>query len=182
MSVEISVMDRDPDYAANMANDISDLVDTVYNNMKKERAWEALRLVEREYKEAAMNLAILRDSLNLLSRQLSTGGRSSGDPGSNLLRALSENGAMYLSMHSLVRAESQLVSELSLRYKEARLEAEQNLSHKFVVDRAFPSEKKAYPKKSLIVIVSTLASLLFALIVLIIVDNIRDRVAIREEK
>lgn len=181
MSVEISVMDRDPEYAANMANDISDLVDTVYNSMKKERAWEALGLVEREYKEAAESLALLRDSLNLISQQLSSGSRSSSDPGSRILNALSENGAMYLTMHNLA-AESQMVSELSLRYKEARLEAEQNLSHRFVVERAFPSEKKAYPKKSLIVIVSTLASLLFALIVLIIVDNIRSRVAIREEK
>ncbi len=182
MSVEISVMDHDPEYAANIANDISDLVDTVYNNMKKERVLEALGLVEREYKDAAMNLAILRDSLNLLSKQVSSGTGSSGDSGNNLLMTLSENEALYLTMHSLVRAESELVSELSLRYKEARLEAEQNLSHKFVVEQAYPSEKKAYPKKSLIVIVSTLASLLFALIVLIIVDNIRARVAIQEEK
>ena len=51
-----------------------------------------------------------------------------------------------------------------------------------MVEKAYPSEKKAYPKKSLIVIVSTLASLLFALIFLIIVDNIRARVAIQEEQ
>jgi uncharacterized protein involved in exopolysaccharide biosynthesis len=81
-------------------------------------------------------------------------------------------------MQSLVRSEAQLVSELNLRYKEARLETEQNLSHKFVVEKAYPSEKKSYPRKSLIVIVSTLASLLFALIVLIIIDNVRARVAI----
>jgi len=47
MSVEISVMDRDPDLSASIANDISDLVDTVYNSMKKERAAEALRLVRK---------------------------------------------------------------------------------------------------------------------------------------
>lgn len=182
MSVEISVMDRDPIYASNMANDISNLVDTVYNKMKKARAREALRLVEREYKESALNLTLLRDSLNHLSAQLSSGTRNSGDALSNVLRALSENGAMYLTMFSLVNAESELVSELSLRYKEARLEAEQNLSHRFVVERAYPSEKKAYPKKSLIVIVSTLASLLFALIVLIVVDNIKTRMAIRKEE
>ena len=182
MSVEIAVMDRDPEYAANIANDISDLVDTVYNSMKKERALEAFKLVEREYTGAAANLATLRDSMNLLSKQVSANLKTSGDPGNNLIKALSENGALYLSMLSLVRSETQLVSELSLRYKEARLEAEQNLSHKFVVEKAYPSEKKAYPKKSLIVIVSTLASLLFALIVLIIIDNIRARVAIQEEK
>ena len=182
MSVEIAVLDHDPEYAANMANDISDLVDTVYNSMKKERALEAFRLVKREYTESAANLAAIRDSLNLLSKQVSADVKSSGNPNNNLIQAISENGALYLTMLSLVRSESQLVSELSLRYKEARLEAEQNLSHKFVVEKAYPSEKKAYPKKSLIVIVSTLAALLFALIVLIIVDNIRARVAIQEEQ
>lgn len=182
MSVEISVMDRDPEYASNMANDISNLVDTVYNSMKKERALEAFRLVEKEYTEAAENLAVLRDSMNLLSKQLSRELKTSGDPGNNLIRTLSENGALYLSMLSLMRSETQLVSELSLRYKEARLEAEQNLSHRFVVEKAYPSEKKAYPRKSLIVIVSTFASLLFALIVLIIIDNIRARLAIQEEQ
>ncbi len=182
MSVEISVMDHDPEYAADMANDIADLVDTVYNSMKKERAREAFYLVEREYREAASNLSSMRDSMELLSQQVSSEVRSGGNPTNNLIRALSENGALYLSMLNTVRYETQLVSELSLRYREARLEAEQNLSHRYVVDRAYPSEKKAYPRKSLIVIVSTLASLLFALIVLIVVDNIRERVAIQEEK
>ncbi len=182
MSVEIAVMDRDPEYAANMANDISFLVDTVYNNMKKERALEALLLVEREYRDAAANLSALRDSMNRLSKQFSAGLKSGGDAGNNLVRAISENGPLLLTMQNLVRYEAQMVSELSLRYKEARLEAEQNLSHRFVVEEAYPSEKKAYPRKSLIVIVSTFSALLFALVVLIIADNIRARVAIQEEK
>lgn len=182
MSVEISVMDRDPEYAANMANDIAALVDTVYNNMKKARAREALRLVEREYLEAANKLTVLRDSLNLLSEQVSQNLNTGGDPGNNFIKAISENGALYISMMNLVRYETALVTDLSLKYKEARLEAEQNLPYKFVVEEAYPSEKKAYPKKSLIVIVSTFASLLFALIVLIVIDNIRERVAFREEK
>jgi len=182
MSVEIAVMDKDPEYAANIANDISDLVDTVYNGMKKERALEAFRLVEREYTEAAMKLNVLRDSMDLLSKQVSDNLQSSGNQNNKLIKSLSESAALYLPMMSMLRSEAQLVSELSLKYKEARLEAEQNLSHKFVVEKAYPSEKKAYPKKSMIVIVSTLASLLFALIVLIIIDNIRARVAIQEEK
>jgi uncharacterized protein involved in exopolysaccharide biosynthesis len=182
MSVEISVMDKDPEYAANMANDIAALVDTVYNSMKKERAREALRLVEREYREAEQKLAVLRDSMSLISSQVSKNINTGGNPSNNLIQAISENGAHYISMMNLVRYETALVTDLSLKYKEARLEAEQNLSHKFVVEEAFPSEKKAYPKKSLIVIVSTFASLLFALIVLIISDNIRARVAIQEEQ
>jgi uncharacterized protein involved in exopolysaccharide biosynthesis len=182
MSVEIAVMDKDPDMAADIANDISDLVDTVYNDMKKERAREALRLVEREFREAEGNLVLLRDSLDRLSNQLSRKVNTGGDATNNLIRAISENGALYISMMNLVRNEAQIVAGLSLRYKEARLEAEQNLPYKFVVERAFPPEKKAYPKKSLIVIVSTFATLLLALIVLIVIDNIKARVALQEEK
>ena len=182
MSVEISVMDMDPEYAANIANDISGLVDTVFNNMTKERAREAFHLVEREYLEAEQKLAVLRDSLDLVSAQVSAKLKTSGDPSANLIKAITENGALYIAMLNMVRYETALVTDLSLKYKEARLEAEQNLSHKFVVERAYPSEKKAYPKKSLIVIVSTFASLLFALIMLIIIDNIRVRLAIQEEK
>lgn len=182
MSVEVSVMDQDPEYAANIANDISALVDTVFNSMKKERAREAFRLVEREYLEAVQKLSTLRDSMNYLSAQVSENLKTSGDPSSNLLKAISENGALYITMMNMVRYETALVTDLSLKYKEARLESEQNLPHKFVVEQAYPSEKKAYPKKSLIVIVSTFASLLFALIVLIIIDNIRARLVIQEEK
>lgn len=182
MSVEISVMDKDPELSANIANDISNLVDTVYNHMKKERAKEALHLVEREFHEAEQNLVVLRDSMDLLSSQLSGKINSSGDATNNLIKAFSENGALYFSMLNLVRNEAQIVAGLSLRYKEARLEAEQNLPYKFVVEKAFPPEKKAYPNKSLIVIVSTFASLLFALIVLIVIDNIKARVALQEEK
>jgi len=182
MSVEISVMDHDPEYAANIANDISALVDTVFNSMKKERARKAFLLVEREYLEAAQKLSAMRDSMDYLSAQVSENLKTSGDPSSNLIKAITENGALYITMMNMVRYETALVTDLSLKYKEARLESEQNLPHKFVVEQAYPSEKKAYPKKSLIVIVSTFASLLFALIVLIIIDNIRARVAIQEEK
>jgi len=120
--------------------------------------------------------------MNMLSKQVSKNLKTSGDPTNNMIKAISENGALYITMMNLVRYETALVSDLSLKYKEARLEVEQNLPHKFVVEQAYPSEKKAYPKKSLIVIVSTFASLLFALIVLIVIDNVRTRVAIQEEK
>jgi len=182
MSVEISVMDREPDLAAQIANDISDLVDTVYNHMKKERAQEAFRLVEREFREAELNLIALNDSLELLSNDLSKKVRTTGDATNNLIKAFSENGAMYISMLNLVRNEAQIVAGLSLRYKEARLESEQNLPYKFVVESAFSPEKKAYPNKSLIVIVSTFAALLLSLIVLIVIDNIKARVALQENK
>lgn len=182
MSVEISVLDKDPEISASIANDISDLVDTVYNSMKKERAKEALLLVEREYHESEDYLVAVRDSFSILSEKLSGQVKSGEDATNNLIRAISENGAMWVSMMNFIRTETQVVAGLNLRYKEARLEVEQDLPNKFVVEKAYPPEKKAYPNKSLIVIISTFSALLLALIVLIVIDNIKARVAQTEEK
>jgi uncharacterized protein involved in exopolysaccharide biosynthesis len=182
MSVEISVLDKDPVLAATIANDISDLVDTVYNSMKKERARTALRLVEKEYMESENNLVLLQDSLDRMGNQLKVDVKSGEDATDDFIRVFSEKGAPFLATYYLVKSEISLVAGLNLRYKEARVEAEQNLPYKFVVEKAIPPEKKAYPNKSLIVVVSTLASLLFALIILIVIDNIRERVALTKQE
>jgi uncharacterized protein involved in exopolysaccharide biosynthesis len=182
MSVEVSVLDKDPVIAADIANDISDLVDTVYNDMKKERALQALELVDTQYREAEEDLLLHRDSLNMIyydfTRELDQGGNTTED----LIRAITKNWARYTAMNDRVRNSASIEAALGLRYREARVEAEQNLAHKFVVERAIPPEKKAYPNKSLIVIVSTFASLLFALIVLIVIDNIKERLALQKEE
>jgi len=182
MAVEISVMDRDPEISADIANDISDLIDTVFNNMKRERAINALKLVENEYVEAETRLGLMQDSLSMVSKQFSGNIKTSGDGFNNLIQAFSEHGVSYISMTHQMRNEVGMMINMRYRYNEARMEAQQNLPYKFVVERAIPPEKKAYPSKSLIVIVSTFASLLFALIVLIVMDNIKARVAILKEK
>ncbi|MEN8203293.1 MAG: hypothetical protein ABFS28_11905 [Bacteroidota bacterium] len=182
MSVEVSVMDKDPQIAADIANDISDLVDTVYNDMKKERALQALELVDTQYKEAEVDLLLYRDSLNMIYREFSREVNESGNTTEDLIRAITKNWVQFTAMNDRVRNSASIEAGLGLRYREARVEATQNLAHKFVVERAIPPEKKAYPNKSLIVIVSTFASLLFALIILIVIDNIKDRLALQKEE
>ncbi len=182
MSVEISVMDKDPEISAAIANDISNLVDTVYNSMKKKRALTALDLVESEYSKSESSLLFVQDSLTQISNQISSNMGSSGNETNDLIKAFAEYGVSYMSMMHQMRNEVGMVVNMRYRYKEARLEAVQNLPYTFVVEKAIPPEKKAYPNKSLIVIVSTFASLLFALIVLIVMDNIKARVAAIKEQ
>jgi uncharacterized protein involved in exopolysaccharide biosynthesis len=57
------------------------------------------------------------------------------------------------------------------KYDEIKVDATKDLTWKFVVNEAVPSEKKAYPIRWLIVVVSTLASLLLAVLVIIGIEN-----------
>ena len=176
MSVEISVMDTDPQIAADIANNISDLIDTVYNDMKKARAEAAFELVRKECMESQRGVGTLRDSLETVSQDMAASLRSAG--GSSLAyiaRALAAHGGTFITLTNHLDHETGRLADLRQRYQEARVESEQELPHKFIVDRAYASEKKAYPKRSVIVMVSTAAAFLFTLILLVIVDSLKER-------
>ena len=182
MSVEISVMDTDPQIAADIANDISDLIDTVYNDMKKARAEAAFELVRKEYMESQRGVRTLRDSLETVSQDMAASLRSAGGASlAYIARALAAHGGTFITLTNHLDHETERLADLRQRYQEARVEAEQELPHKFIVDRAYASEKKAYPKRSVIVMVSTAAAFLFTLILLVVIDSLKERTVMTRE-
>ncbi len=66
MAVKISVYDEDPQLAADMANDVGELVDSTINTMQKEIAKKAFRIVEKEYLSLKREVEVKEDSLTIL--------------------------------------------------------------------------------------------------------------------
>jgi len=195
LSVIIAVYDADPQVAADIANDISYLVDTVYSSMLKQRAVEGSILVEKEYNEMLINYAELEDSMAIirslginhyesqseryheaLGKAINDGNKSAQKIFEEKLAILAKYGGAYVDIRDKLNLTIQRLAGMEKRYKEAQLEAEQNLSHIYIVDRAKVAEKKAYPKKSIIVIISVLSAFFLTLITLIITENIKKKV------
>jgi uncharacterized protein involved in exopolysaccharide biosynthesis len=198
MAVEISVMDKDPQMAADIANTISNLLDTVKNNMQKERAVKAFKIVEAEYTSLRLQIKKLEDSLNFirtlgindyetqaeaynvqLAIALSKNNTSGVKAIEERLKVLGEYGGIYVSIRDQLEHEKKQLSAIKSKYEEAKVDAESNLPAKFVVDRAYKAEKKAYPVRWIIVVVVTISALLLAVLVLIIVDNLGKKKVIR---
>ena len=190
-SVLIKVMDRDPKTAANIANDICNLIDSTMNRIQRDRAQRALQIVEHEYLDLNNQIKTLEDSLNVLRSlgindyesqsevmndayavALTAGNISGAKKLEEKLQVLSKYGGAYESINLFLEFEKERLSEVKAKYAEAKIEAEQSLPQKFVVNSAYAAEKKSYPKKSIIVIVSTMAAFLLGLVVLIILDNV----------
>ncbi len=196
MSVQVDVMDKDPQYAADIANDISAFSDTVYNIMLNERAMDAFLLLQKEFNEILNNYNLLKDSLDVIrslgvnnyqaqaDRYHEAYGRAlvnGNDQAIKILEKkfeiLSKYGGAYDVLNGQLSNTSSVISRMKQRYVEAKVEAENTLPHKFIVDKAVKAEKKAYPKKSIIVIVSALSAFLLGLILLILNDNIKKKLA-----
>lgn len=194
MAVEISVLDEDPQMAADIANAISELLDTVKNQMQHERAVQALRIVENEYSGLKLQVKQMEDSLDALRRlgindyetqaeayntQLAIALAKNNIAGvraiEEKLKLLGEYGGNYVSLRDELEHEKKQLSAVKAKYEEAKVDAEQELPAKFVVDRAYKAEKKSYPVRWIIVVVSSLSALFTAIVFLVIVDNIRKK-------
>ena len=89
------------------------------------------------------------------------------------LRILSSYGTAYMSLRDnlySIREQSNLLNE---KLQQARVDTEQNIPEKFIVDRAFPAEKKSYPIRWIIVAGATISSLIISLITIILLENIK---------
>jgi uncharacterized protein involved in exopolysaccharide biosynthesis len=191
MAVEISVLDKDPQMAADIANTISDLLDTVKNNMQKERALKAYRIVQSEYLVMQRQIQELEDSLDGI-RQLGINdyetqaeaynaelakALSKKDPVAvkaleERLKILAEYGGEYVSLRDQLQHLQVQGKDLKAKFEEAKVDAQENLPVKFIVDKAYKAEKKAYPVRWIIVVVSTISALFLAVLLLIVLDNI----------
>lgn len=192
MAVEISVMDKDPQMAADIANDISELLDTLMNQMQKERSLKAFHIVEKTYNDLLKNVSDMEDTLaflrskgvfdyesqserlfEALSKEVAKGNKQGIAAFEDQLNTLAVYGGRYVSIRDALDHDKKQLSEIKLKYEEAKIDAEEVLPHKFIVDRAYKSEKKVYPIKSLIVIISTLTTFLLAIVAIIIYENFK---------
>lgn len=194
MSIDIEVLDKNPDTAANIANDISAYLDTVMNRMQKTRAIKALNIVQNEYNQLKDHVEFLQDSIKKIramgvfdyesqsevlmdayAQALAEGRLEGAKKVEEKLAILAKYGGAYASMRDLLIYEIEKVSKLESKYQEAKVDVEQDLPHKFIVNRAQPAEKKAYPIRWLIVLVASLSAFLLAMLILIVFENVKKK-------
>ncbi len=194
LSVRIEVVDKDPVMAAAIANEIVNLSDKVYNRMISRVAKEGVVLIEEELGKSREELALLNDSLDkiknlgvnnissqaerlyeALGKAIIEGNSYAQREIEKRIEKITKYGGQFRIINDLMHNQILKISELEQRLKEAKFEVEQDVPRKFVVDEARVAEKKTYPKRSVIVIISTISTLLLALIILILIDNLKKR-------
>ncbi len=193
MAVKITVLDKDPQYAADIANTIADYLDSTKNAMQKERAIMAFRIVENEYLSLKAEVQKMEDSLTklrelgvndyesqseMINRQLAIelakGGKNSRGVKAleDKLDILAKYGGPYVSIRDALEYEKKQLSLVKSKYDEAKIDATEVLPQKFIVSKAYKAEKKSYPVRWIIVLVSTLSAFLLVVLVLAVLDSL----------
>ena len=188
-SIQIDVLDKDPELAAKMANSIVDLIDTVKNDMIRERTKPAFEINKRKMGQMLHD----RDSVLNLLDSLSALGVVSMDIRSNLFQALVDSknttekadiqaklgvnalfGAKYDALEHMRNEMIIKIEEFRVSYEQAESDANANFNHKFVVEKAVKADKKEKPKRMIIVLVASLGGFIFGVLFLLIRQRIQE--------
>jgi LPS O-antigen subunit length determinant protein (WzzB/FepE family) len=191
-SITIDVYDADPEIAADMANDIVRLVDTVMNRMIRERSkgpmWavqDEVRLIKTEMGDYSDKMKVLSDSgvvnqetrSRLYSDYLSALKAGKNDVASEIKRKIDAS-QKYGSDYDIY---SNLSEFFSLRYSnildvndQATQYANTNIQQTIRHSMAEVPDKKAKPKRAVVVIMSTIAAFLLSIFWFLAVEKIRE--------
>lgn len=148
-SVEIKVRDRDREIACAMANDMASRADTIFNNLQRNAARLTLDEISRSY-----------EMQDRLVRQYE-----------DTLRSL--RGEAALRLYSTLETENEYLGLIRGRYLEALALSQQTMPYTLVVDRAVVAEKKVYPRRSVMVVVSTVSFLILLALILFVVEGVK---------
>jgi uncharacterized protein involved in exopolysaccharide biosynthesis len=193
MSVKIEVLDKDPQIAANIGNDIAAFVDTVKNRMQKERAMQGFKIIEQEFKSIQAEIKLKEDSANALRAlgvidytsqsemfgeqyaiAVAKDNKAAMKALEVKLEILAQYGGASIGLSEELELDRKQLRMIKTKFDEAKVDAEQNITHMFIVNRAVPAEKKSYPVRWLIVVVSTLSAMLASVLILVLLESINS--------
>ena len=193
-SVKVDVLDESPDTAAMIANDISQLLDTVYARMQRDRAYRAVKIGETAMLGQEALVKNISDSLEKLGQlgvievksqtemyseqyaiALANGNTSKVNELKSKLDTLAKYGGAHTMLTAQLKEEVQILTLRRNKFNQAKIELEQDLPNAFIVNKAEKAEKKTYPIRWLIVLSSVISAFLLALIVLAMIEPLKKK-------
>lgn len=192
-AIAVSVIDKDPQLAADMANEILVLLDSVKNRIDHERTIASYNLLKRQLEIVDAEVQRIDDSVQVLMQngvfdfksqservmqQYATAVAQGNTAGmkrlEDELKKMATWGPRSLTLYEEQAYFREYQSVVKIKMMNAIVDMDTEIPVKFVIERAIPADKKTYPKKSLIVLLSTVSAFILAVLVLLTIDKIRE--------
>jgi len=192
-TIEIQVLDTDPQRACNMCDSIISFLDQKVSSMHRIKYEEVaqiakkdLNLIKHEIDSVQEQLNTLRKDYKILdyeaqSEEITKGmvkviaeQRKQSSGGKELeqwMKNLSEKGGEYQLLDNQQRFLITQLDSIKKVYIQSVSSAEKKITYGQRVQNPVPADKKSYPLRSLIVLFSTFGALFCAILVILLLEN-----------
>lgn len=190
-SMEITVYDTDPLIASQIADSIVHYFDLKARSLQIEKSQEVMVIAMDQLKNKKNQLDSMENLLHEYStkyglldyksqskevtraymRGLTSNDKKVINESNRIMQGLMDKGTQFNSINEHLWRLRGTYNDLKLIYENAYRDVYKELTYANVVTRPFPSDKKAYPVRWLIVLISVGSSLLLAFMILLIFDS-----------
>jgi len=191
-SVEITVMDRDPVIASQIADSLVEKFNLKARTLQREKTAEVVTILKNQLdfykhqmdsmestlKDIRVNYEILdfEEQMNSFSRVYYTAMKE-GKAGSGnhkldkVMTNMKEKGGEAISLKEHLWRTRGTYNDVKVMYEDVLKDLTKELTYSNIVTRPVPAERKSYPVRSLMVLGFTLSVLLFSMIVIIVTES-----------
>jgi capsular polysaccharide biosynthesis protein len=194
--VSIEVQDKDPQIASDMIESMLHFYNQKVGSLHENKFGEVVRMYERAIIKKQSYIDSLKIRLGELgtqfglldyetqSEQVTKGylrtidGSGSSYVRDNRLEELKSNieqkGGEVILLQNLINYEAEKFADLKYNYEKALMDYDRQFTYVNEITKSYPADKKSYPVRWLIVVISTLAASFLALLIILILENYRN--------
>ena len=188
-AVSVSVMDKDPYVACNIAKDILNFYDQKVHDLHKQKVAEVVDMYELQLRTKQHDIDSLKQALTDLAtnygvlnysgqlREVTRGFINGSPKATELKQNLEQYGADAVDLETKIVAEANTYSLIKKDYEQNLRFYNSQLTYSNIVTEPFPADKKAFPIRWVVVALSALGALLLSIVVIFIIENRKRFVA-----
>lgn len=185
-AVLIKVMDKDPEIACAIANEIIRLYDYKVGKLHKVKRLEVVNMYKYQLDQKqlfidslAKRMAEMSEEYGLLDYENQTrevtkgiiGSKGNNDAANELLENMEKYGPEFVALKKLIESENKSYSVARLEYEQELRFYKADMTFSNVISEPFVSDKKAYPVRWVAVALCALAAFVMSIIVIYLFDN-----------
>lgn len=193
-AISVSLSDWDPQRAYQMTLDVVRWLDTIKNKVEYDRAMAAYVILQNQLDSIEHEMAVINDSMRTimahgvfdvklqserLTQQYAIAAAQGNAAAMQRIRneqdTIAKYGAQLTTLQDLEFNFSKYHALCKQKMMDAKMDMTTIMPVKFVIDNPVPADKKFYPKKSLIVVISTLCAFVLTMIVLLFIERIENQ-------
>lgn len=184
-AVAVKVLDKDPEIACAMANEIIRLFDKKLQKMQNSKNLQSIKMYEYSLKHQEKFIDSLRDRLNYIAteygiisvpeqaREISKAYMNGNKQAQELKKNLEIYGPEVITLTERIASESEIYSYTRYEYEEFVRHYNTELSFSNVISEPYVSDKKAYPIRWITVVLCGLSACLLSTLVIYAIENKR---------
>lgn len=180
-AVRIKVLDKDPEMACNMVNEIIRLYDIKFGQIHKSKKWENVRMYEKNLNKKYQFIDSLKNELSKITNDndmLNYLYLSKGNSIAFFSKGNNNEGegriADAIALVELIASETAAYSEIKIEYEEEIRQADGDMTFINIVSRPYVSDKKAYPVRWVIVALCGIGALLISILAAAAIEKFSD--------